>query len=183
MTSVQQTNLHCPTENLELEEPNTPAIVITSASTLRNSSFDSTPAPELGMSPKNSSQGFQHDSSPRSSTTSQPLEGEGASPSTSFHSRTLAQTHGVMSGEETSAPGPLQDRSSTDGTVRAHTPVQRSTEDATGALPAHAAAPLEGTSEEEQVLTHSCTHTLAHTYVHTHMDMHMHTHTSVGTFL
>ena len=64
-----------------------------------------------------------------------------------------------MSGEETSAPGPLQDRSSTDGTVRAHTPVQRPTGDATGALPAHAAAPLEGTSEEEQVLTHSCTHT------------------------
>ena len=88
-----------------------------------------------------------------------------------------------MSGEETSAPGPLQDRSSTDGTVRAHTPVQRPTEDATGALPAHAAAPLEGTSEEEQVLTHSCTHTRAHTYIHTHMDMHMHTHTSVGTFL
>ena len=165
VTSVQQTNCHCPTENLELEEPNAPAIVVTSASTLRNSSFDSAPAPELGMGPKDSSQGFQHDSSPRSSTASQPLEGEGPSPSTSTLSCTLAQTHGVTRGEETLAPAPLQDRSSTDGTVVAHAPVQKPTEDATGALQAHASAPLEGTSEEEQVRTHTRTH--------------MHTHTSV----
>ena len=81
-----------------------------------------------------------------------------------------------MSGEETSAPGPLQDRSSTDGTVRAHTPVQRPTEDATGALPAHAAAPLEGTSEEEQVRTHSCTHMCAYVRTHTHGHAHAYAH-------
>lgn len=179
VTSVQQTNCHCPTENLKLEGPNAPAIVITSASTLRNSSFDSAPAPELEMGAKDSSQGFQHDSSPRGSTASQPLEGEGPSSSTSFLSRTHAQTHGVTSVEETSAPGPLQDRSSTDGTVQAHTPAWSPTEDATVALQVHASAPLE----EEQVRTHTCTHMDLHAHTWTctciHMDMHMHTHTSV----
>ena len=142
ITDVQQTNCRHPTANLELEQTNAPVIVITNASPLHNSSFDSTPALEMGMGTKDSSQGWQQDS-PRSSMAIQALEGEGLSSSTSSLTSTPAQAHAVTSTGETLAPRPLQDGHSTDETLQIHTSVHKPLEDADRIVQIPTSAPLE----------------------------------------
>ena len=101
---VQQTNCSHPATNLESE----PAIVITSASPLHTSGFDSTPAPEMGMGPEDSSESNQH-GPPQNRT----LEGEGRPSSTPTLPSSVSQERPVIISEETSAHMSLEDREPT----------------------------------------------------------------------